>query len=104
MPTQSQLPTRHGDLVIYPIAELPPDLVEVPSGVIRRGSSDGSDHILTGGRVLATPDGTIHLDVEVGGGELRHVARHTTTPIAAGAHVVRVLVIATDAGAMPVED
>ncbi len=98
------LHSRHGDLVIYQDVPIPPTAVPSPSQTIQRGSSDSADHTLVGGTVLHDGEQT-YLRVEEGNtAELRHESRHTTATLSAGDYGVVRLVVATDAGVLPVED
>lgn len=97
---------RHGDLVIYdPIDTLPEGMTLDPSGIVRSGSSDNSDHRLLGGEVWRPDDSDLaYLVVGTDGATLRHEARHTSIALPEGVYPVRPLVIATDEGVRPVED
>ena len=98
----SDLPcARQGDIPIYQADEIPGDAKPAPP-VIARGSSDAADHLVTGGEVFAAGD-VIYIRVREEA-TIHHAARHLTTRLGPGLYAARRLVVATDAGVMPVED
>jgi hypothetical protein len=95
---------RHGDIIVYSGATVPKGATVVENSLLQRGSSDSADHIVRGGIVYkTTDDSAIYVSVE-DRAEITHDARHTTLGLPKGIYVVRRMVVATDEGAMPVED
>lgn len=95
---------RHGDVALYQTDENPPEgSVLVESGVVATGSTDGGDHQVVGGQVWRRPDGRFHV-VAGEGALLTHRLRHVSLPLRLDTYVTGRIVVATDAGAMPVED